>query len=91
MIRIYAKDSSDTYYDTGAKHSTITTARTCCFSLDNTEYLVSAHKPKLTPMPEDERMELDGRKSEWRENMRRKMPEFQKKKYKYITIMRVQG
>ncbi len=89
MVRIYAKDSSDTYYDTGARHITDKTARNC--TADKDECLVGAHISNLTPTPKDERMELDVKKSEWREGMRHKMPEFQVKKYKYITITRVQG
>jgi len=55
------------------------------------ERIVPAFHPQTTPMAKDEKLERDNKKLEWREVMRRKMPGFKKRRYKYITITTVEG
>ena len=79
------------YYPTGNQTRTITTARNCHPDPRGIEVLVSAFYPHGNRMPEADRSELMNKRLQWNETMRKKLPGFQKRKYKYITITRVEG
>jgi len=76
---------------TGERYFTTLTAKQCHPEEHGKEYIVPAFKPNNDPMSIDEKIELCNAKAAWLTEMRRKMPGFQKRKYKYVILTRVEG
>jgi len=78
------------FYPTGNVYMTITTARNCHPDPRGTEYIVSAFRPD-GKMTGQDKVDLQNARLKWNRGMQRKVPGFQKRKYKYVTLMRVEG
>jgi len=95
MVRVYRpisyKDTSSTWYDTGGRFLTKTTPGNCHPDKNGIELIVSARQQSGEAMRLDDRIELQNAKMNWRRTMRKKQPNFNKRKYKYITLMKVEG
>lgn len=89
--RIFQQDSGGNYSDTSERLATNTVGNPLITDDNKKEILVSAYKPNLNKTPDNERYELNNKKLDWFKEMRMKMPEFQKRKYRYITIMIIKG
>ena len=72
------------FYPTGNTYKTIT------MPVMDGDYLAPAFS-KSGETSNQERMDLQNARLQWNRDMRTKMPGFQKRKYKYVTVTTVEG
>ena len=89
LVREYRNDSKNSGYSifipTGNRTNTITDP------VMDGQHIMPAHQRQLSRIPNREKVEILNAKLKWNEAMRKKVPGFKKRKYKYITIMKIEG
>jgi len=78
-------------YRSGIRHKSYVTATNCHPDENGTEYMVPAFVPANNRKCVLDRIDLANARLKWNQEMKRIDLEFQKRKYKYITIMKIEG